>query len=142
MPHHDVSDPDALLRRTAGTSVGVLVVNDQAIFRASASAVIEATPGFEALGEAASGAAALELLEQLDPALVLLDVRMPGIDGIETARRIAAARPQIVVVLISAEEPDDLDAGAEGCGAAALVRKRELRPGLLRHVWALHRPLS
>jgi DNA-binding NarL/FixJ family response regulator len=140
MPRHRISGPDVHPRRQAGPAVGVLVVDNQALFRATASAVIEATQGFEALGEADSGTAALAALEQLDPALVLLDVRMPGLDGIETARRIATVRPHVVVVLISAEDPDDLAPATLGCGAAALVGKRDLSPRLLRRLWALHRP--
>jgi DNA-binding NarL/FixJ family response regulator len=140
MPRDHPSDPGPLLRRTADATVGVFVVDDQALFRATASAVIEATPGFEALGEADSGPAALAALERLDPQLVLLDVRMPEMDGIETAQRIATARPDVVVVLISAEEPDDLAPGTASCGAAAIVRKRDLGPHMLRRLWALHRP--
>ena len=140
MPRHNVIHPGERPQRAADATVGVLVVDDQAIFRATASAVIEATEGFEALGEADSGGAALALLDVLDPALVLLDVRMPGIDGIETARRIAAARPRVVVVLISAEDPGDLAPAAEGCGAVAIVAKRDLGPALLRRLWARHGP--
>ena len=56
--------------------------------------MIEATPGFEAVGEAASGEEALDAVDRLDPQLVLLDVRMPGIDGIEVARRLGRDAPR------------------------------------------------
>lgn len=125
---------------TTGESVGVLVVDDQAVFRASARAVIDATPNFEPLGDAPSGEQALELLRQLDPQLVLLDIRMPGMNGIDTARRIADVRPEIVIVLVSACDPRDLPADPRACGAAAAVRKQDLGPRLLHRLWSLHRP--
>ena len=71
-------------------SIGVLTVDDQPLFRSAAAAVVDATPGFEAVGEASSGEEALQLSSELRPDLVLLDVRMPGMDGIETAQRLAA----------------------------------------------------
>src|ERR671910_266652 len=89
-------------------SVRVLTVDDQALFRGVARDVIEATPGFEAVGEASSGEQALEAVERLAPELVLLDVRMPGMDGIEVARHLATEHPRTVVVLISIEEGIDV----------------------------------
>ena len=65
--------------------VRVLTVDDQAVFRGIAREVIDATPGFEAVGEAASGEEALAAVARLDPQLVLLDVRMPGLDGVDVA---------------------------------------------------------
>ena len=118
--------------------VEVLTVDDQEVFREVARDVIEATPGFRSGAQAASGFEALQLLAEVDPALALVDVRMPGMDGIETARRLIAAAPGLVVVLISLEEPADLPSAAGACGAAALVRKHEFRPALLRRLWAEH----
>ncbi len=66
-------------------------MDDQPIFRAAARDVIDATAGFEAVGEAASGEDALRVVDELGPQLVLLDGRMPGMDGIETALRLTAA---------------------------------------------------
>ena len=74
----------------ARVAVGVMTVDDQAVFRQAAREVIEATDGFEYLGEAGSGEEALALAGELDPDLVLVDIRMPGIDGFETARRLSA----------------------------------------------------
>jgi two-component system invasion response regulator UvrY len=118
--------------------VEVVTVDDQAIFRAVARDVIEATPGFRAVGEASSGEEALRLVDELEPQLVLLDVRMPGMDGIETARRLRAAHPAPVVVLVSLAESADLPSSAGACGAAALVRKQDFRPALLRSLWSAH----
>jgi two-component system invasion response regulator UvrY len=123
-----------------GRSVGVLVVDDQHVFREVARDVIEVTADFELLGEATCGEHALAVVEELCPDLVLLDVRMPGMDGIETAKRILAASPQSVVVLISVEEEPNLPRGARFCGAAELVRKQDFGPARLKRLWATHGP--
>lgn len=118
--------------------VRVLTVDDHAPFRDAARAVITATPGFEALAEVASGEDALDLLDRLRPDLVLLDVSLPGIDGLETCRRLTAANPAPLVVLISADDDPMLRDSARDYGAAGFVAKRELRPGILRTLWNRH----
>ena len=120
------------------TEVRVLTVDDQAVFRRAAHDVIAATPGFESVGDAESGEEALEAVARLRPELVLLDVRMPGMGGIEAARRITASHPETVVVLISIEEFAELSEEAQASGAAALVRKQEFGPALLRSIWEAH----
>jgi two-component system, NarL family, invasion response regulator UvrY len=122
----------------AGRSVGVVTVDDQPYFRGAAHDLIHATPGFEALGEASSGEEALELVDESGAELVLVDVRMPGMDGIETTRQIKAAHPDVVVVLISIEDLSNVRADACTSGAAALVRKQDFRPRLLRDLWTQH----
>jgi DNA-binding NarL/FixJ family response regulator len=122
--------------------VGVLVVDDQVIFRDVAREVIEATADFELLGEATSGQHALAVVGELCPDLVLLDLRMPGMDGIETAGLIRKAHPDSVVVLISVEEAPNVPLGAHSCGAAEFVRKQDFGPALLRRVWSTHGPAS
>jgi len=122
---------------SATRGVRVLTVDDQVLFRRVARDVIDATPGFEMIGEAASGDEGLEAVERLAPDLVLLDVRMPGISGIEVARRLSATHPELVVVLISIEERIDVPSAAQ-LEAVPLVRKQELGPRLLERLWAEH----
>ena len=118
--------------------VGVLTVDDQAVFRAAARNVIDATPGFEPAGDAASGPEALELFSRVRAQLALVDVRMPGMGGVETARLLRTADPALVVVLISLEDAASLPFSTSACGAAALVRKQDFCPTLLRELWAAH----
>jgi DNA-binding NarL/FixJ family response regulator len=118
--------------------VGILVVDDQLVFRQVAREVIDATPEFEMLGEAGSGPHAIAATDELCPDLILLDVRMPGLDGIETAARLTAAHPEVVVVLISIDEPQYLPDEVASSGAAELVRKQDFGPALLRRVWDSH----
>jgi len=116
-------------------AVRVLTVDDQELFLRVAEDVIAATAGFESVGEAASGEEALDAVERLAPQLVLLDVRMPGLDGIEVAHRLATAHPETVVVLISIGERADLPAAAR-LNDVPLVRKQDFGPRLLRRLWA------
>ena len=119
--------------------VRVLTVDDQERFRGVARDVIDATPGFEFAGEAENGEAALLAVDRLAPQLVLCDVRMPGLDGIEVARRLHASHPETLVVLISIEDPMDIPSAAQLGGAVPLVRKQDFGPNLLRRLWREHR---
>ena len=121
-------------------TVGVVVVDDQLVFREAAREVIAAVSGFELLGEAASGEHGLAVVEELQPDLVLLDVRMPGMDGIETAARIHERHPEIVVVLISIEQAPYLPGAVTSCGAVAVLEKANFAPAALRDVWTRHAP--
>jgi DNA-binding NarL/FixJ family response regulator len=115
------------------STVGVVTVDDQEVFRRCARDVIEATPGFQVLGEAASGEEALELVAELSPDLVLVDVRMPGMDGFETARCLRATHPSTTVVLVSSDEV--AESHCDACGAAAFVPKTAFGRATLRRVW-------
>jgi two-component system, NarL family, invasion response regulator UvrY len=118
--------------------VPVMTVDDHAAFRSAAREVIEATPGFQPVGEAASGEEALVLVDKVEPQLVLLDVRLPGVDGPETARRLHAAHPEVVVVLISVDELPGLPSSAAESGAVEFVRKQDFGPTTLRGLWREH----
>jgi DNA-binding NarL/FixJ family response regulator len=117
-------------------SVPVLIVDDQAPFRRAARAVITATPGFEVVGEAESGEEAVEMADALAPGMVLMDINLPGINGIEATRRITAAHPDAVVMLLSTYQAGDLPADADSCGAAAYVHKEDFGPAVVEDLWS------
>jgi chemotaxis response regulator CheB len=83
-------------------SVRVLVVDDSEVFRSVMCAVVAATPGFDVLGDAASGREAMALIDVLDPDLVLLDLEMPDPDGLTTALDIRRRHPDVIVLLLTA----------------------------------------
>jgi DNA-binding NarL/FixJ family response regulator len=116
--------------------VRVLIVDDQAPFREAAKTVVELTDGFEVAGEAEDGEAAIESARKLQPDLVLMDVNLPGIDGLETTKRILAeAGQRIVVVMVSTYEADEYAPRAEEAGAAAYIPKSEFEPDRLSEAW-------
>ena len=117
------------------TVVRVLLVDDQAPFLRAMSAVVEETAGFEVVGEASSGEGAILAAAELLPDLVLMDVHLPGIDGMEATRRLRGREVPPVVLLLSTY---DEDAGAHflaECGAAGYVTKSAFGPDRIREVW-------
>jgi two-component system invasion response regulator UvrY len=116
-------------------SVRVLVADDQAPFRLAARSVVGATSDFELVGEARSGREAIELTRSLRPDLVLMDIAMPDLDGIEAARSIAATFPATVTILLSTYRAEDVPERARTCGAAAYVHKSDFCGPVLRVVW-------
>ena len=112
--------------------VDVLIVDDQPPFRSIARAVVETVGGWRVTAEAASGEDALVQAARVQPALVLMDINLPGLSGIETTRLLLDAEPGTTVVLMSTYAADDLPPGAGDCGAAAYLRKEDLTPVALR----------
>jgi len=129
-----------LRRSPAAMPVRVLTVDDQAPFREIARELVEVTPGFAAVGEAESGEEALVLTRSVAPDLVLLDLRMSGMDGLETARRLNAEHPRAVIVLVSCEDIRGVSMLAESCGAAAVLPKHRLSSRALQRLWSDHGP--
>ena len=126
--------------RDVSEMVRVLTVDDQPVFLEAARALVGMTPGFEMVGESADGEAAVELAREAHPDMVIIDQRMRGIDGIETARRMSALDPTAVILLVSSADVQPLAAEAEASGVAAVLRKHWLTPRLLRGLWLAHRP--
>jgi two-component system, NarL family, invasion response regulator UvrY len=118
--------------------VRVMVVDDPLSFRRVARMVIDATPGFESVRCAASGAEALASADVLHPDLVLLDVRMPEMGGVEAARWLHESHPEAVIVLISLEELPNAAVALASCGAVAFVRKQDFGTRMLRRLWTIH----
>jgi two-component system, NarL family, invasion response regulator UvrY len=132
MPGEGVGDSVDAARPNGGL-VTVLVVDDQAAFRGALRELVAATEGFALVGEAASGEQALEAVEELAPRLVIMDKRMPGLGGIAATRLLTRQHPDVVVVLVSLEDPDpDV---ARSCGAATFLSKGDLSIESLRQVW-------
>ncbi len=121
------------------TPVRVLVVDDRAPFRTVATAVLARTPGFVCIGQAESGEEAVALAAVLHPDLVLMDVRLPGISGVNAAALVTADAPGTVVVLCSTYARSDLPFPLDAPGVAGYLNKEELRPGALRDLWAAAR---
>jgi DNA-binding NarL/FixJ family response regulator len=116
--------------------VRVLLVDDQAPFLHAMRAVVEETDGFEVVGEASSGEESVMAADELLPDVVLMDVNLPGIDGVEATRRLRGRPAPPVVILLSTY---DEDAGAHfvaESGAVAYVTKSAFGPDRLREVWS------
>jgi len=114
--------------------VRVVIVDDQEPFLLAMAAVVAETDGFVVVGSASSGEDSLAVAAELRPDLVLMDVHLPGIDGVEATRRLVADRGGPVVVLLSTYDEDQVD--LLGCGATAYVAKAAFGPDRLSAVWA------
>jgi CheY-like chemotaxis protein len=114
--------------------VRVLVVDDQEPFRRAIAAVVAETDGFVVVASTASGEESLAAVMRLRPDLVLMDVNLPGIDGIEAARRMTVDPDPPVVVLLSTYDEDEFDISRSG--AASYVAKAAFGPDRLAQSWA------
>ena len=115
------------------SDVRVLIVDDQEPYRRAMAAVVDATDGFVVVGSATSGEESLAVAAELRPELVLMDIHLPGIDGIEATRRITSEPGSPVVVLLSTYEEDQFD--LDGCGCAAYIAKADFGPDRLADAW-------
>ena len=116
--------------------VRVLLVDDQEAFMYALVAVVDATPGFVVVGQAATGEESLELAAELRPGLVLMDVNLPGIDGIEATRRLRQNSPPPVVILLSTHDEDAGELFVAQSGASAYVTKSAFGPDRLARTWS------
>ena len=114
--------------------IRVLIVDDQEPFRRAMGAVVEATDGFVVVGSATSGEESVAAAAELRPHLVLMDVNLPGIDGIEATRRLTSGPDGPVVVLLSTYDEDQFDLA--GCDAASYIAKAAFGPDRLSEAWA------
>jgi DNA-binding NarL/FixJ family response regulator len=117
-------------------AVRVLIVDDQAPFRQAARAVVEATDGFEVIAESETGEASVEDSQKLHPDLVLMDVNLPGINGLEATRQILKnSNGTVVVLLLSTYEEEEYAPRAAECGASTYIPKSKFEPDRLAAAW-------
>ncbi|NUW45719.1 response regulator transcription factor [Nonomuraea rhodomycinica] len=117
--------------------IKVLVADDQPLIRASFRRLIDSVPGFQVYGEAATGAQAVAVAASEPPDLVLMDVRMPELDGIEATRRICAADPRARVLIVTTFDLDEYVYGALRAGATGFLLKDTPPAELIRSVRAV-----
>lgn len=116
-------------------TVRVLIADDQALVRAGFRLILDSQPGIEVVGEAADGAAAVTLAGQLQPDVILMDIRMPGLDGIAAARQLAgSAASQAKVIILTTYELDEYLFDALQAGASGFLLKDVVPEDLIRGV--------
>ncbi|HTG47014.1 MAG TPA: response regulator transcription factor [Actinomycetota bacterium] len=116
-------------------SVRVLIVDDQEPFRLAARMVVEATEGFDVVGEAETGEDSVTMARELAPDLVLMDVNLPGINGLDATRQILEGSDTVVVLLLSTYEEEEYAPRAAECGAKAYIPKAVFGPDRLEAAW-------
>lgn len=119
-------------------SINILIADDHGVLRAGLRALLNAEPDFRVVDEAADGAEALRLAGQLSPDIVLLDVSMPGMSGIQVTRRLKEMLPQIRILILTVHEDESLLREAIRAGASGYIVKRAVESELIdaiRAVW-------
>jgi DNA-binding NarL/FixJ family response regulator len=123
------------MKRLASDRVSVVVVDDSAVARSAIEDAVRQAGDFDLVASVESGDEALAVVPRVDPDLILLDIRMAGLDGHETCRLLRAGGSQSRIVLVSALDPVELPVGIESCGANAILHKGEASPRRLSAVW-------
>ena len=103
--------------------IRVVVVDDHTLHRDGTRQILDAYPDLQVIGEASSGELALELITQLHPDVVLMDIRLPGMNGIEVTRQLTRDHPDIRVLMVSAYDEDEYVRGALEAGADGYLSK-------------------
>jgi DNA-binding NarL/FixJ family response regulator len=115
-------------------AIRVLIVDDQALVRAGFRMILEAQPDLEVVGEAGDGSAAIDAVRTLRPDVVLMDVRMPGVDGIEATRRLTEAGVPGKIVILTTYDLDEYVFDALAAGASGFLLKHVPPEELVRGV--------
>jgi len=109
-------------------STRVLIVDDQALVRSGFRMIVEARPDLEVVGEAENGEEAVRLVAELDPDVILLDIRMPVLDGIEATKRVVASGSRARILVLTTFDLDEYVYAAIRAGASGFLLK-DVRPG-------------
>ena len=121
------------------TPTRIVIVDDHAVVRRGVRALLEDQPGWEVVGEASAGLAALEMVSGLQPDVVVLDLSIPELHGLEVARRIRATSPQIEVLVLTMHESAELANQVRATGAKGFVLKSDADQDLVAAVEAVRR---
>jgi DNA-binding NarL/FixJ family response regulator len=111
-------------------TIRVLLCDDQSLVRSGFRMIIEARPGLEVAGEAEDGLQAIQLARQTEPDVILMDIRMPNLDGIEATRQIVAGGSQARILVLTTYDADEYVYAAIQAGASGFLLK-DARPGQL-----------
>ena len=107
--------------------IRVLIADDHQVVREGLRMILEAEEGFQVVGEAADGVEAVELTGQSQPQVILMDLRMPRMDGLEAIERIRAQWPQVAIVILTTYDEDDLMVRGLRAGALGYLLILDLR---------------
>jgi DNA-binding NarL/FixJ family response regulator len=117
----------------------ILVADDHALVRQGLRTLLEARPGWVVCGEAGTGREAIEKARELEPDIIVLDIHMPEMDGLQAARVIRAANPRSEILILTVDDSDEVVRSASGAGAHGIVMKSEAADDLMIAVAALTR---
>jgi DNA-binding NarL/FixJ family response regulator len=117
--------------------VTVLIADDQALVRAGFRAILEARPGISVVGEAGDGLAAIDLARRRHPDVVLMDIQMPGVDGIAAARTIVEEDPSVAVLMLTTFDLDEYVYDALRAGASGFLLKDVVPEQLIEAVFVI-----
>jgi len=120
-------------------AIQILIADDHGVLRAGLRALLESEPDMQVVGEAADGREALRLVDELRPEILLLDVSMPGIDGIDTARQLKKSHPKTRVLILTMHEDVVLAREALQAGASGYLIKRAVESELISAIHAVAR---
>lgn len=112
----------------------MIVIDDHPVVRSGLKAVLATSPGFEHVGEGSTGEEAVELAERLLPDVIIMDINMPTMDGLEASRRVAAACPSVAVLVLTMHDDDDTLFAAMRAGARGYLLKGSEQEEVMRAI--------
>lgn len=128
-----------LKTRTSGPAIRLLLVDDHPVVREGLRSCLAMHPRLQVIGEAASGEEALRLAERLNPDLVLMDINLPGMTGLEATTRLRKVAPAAKVLILSVHDRREYISQVPHCGARGYVLKDASPAELVRAIEAVHR---
>jgi DNA-binding NarL/FixJ family response regulator len=117
--------------------ISILIADDEPAFRSGLRALLKSAAGLELVGDAAAGDEAIRLAADLQPDIILMDINMPGLNGIEVTRRILTTSPHIGILMLTMFEDDDSLFAAMRAGARGYLLKGALKAEILRAIQAV-----